>query len=110
MSTEEYCVVMTTTETKDDARALARQLVEAHLVACAQILSIDSVFVWDGQVNDSPEWLILLKTRTDVWDALVAYLEEHHPYDVPEILRLPIAAGFGPYLSWVSENTTTSAS
>ncbi len=103
----EYCIVMTTTETDTDAKSLARKLVEERLVACAQILSINSVFSWDGEVNETPEWLLLLKTRADIYERLESYLQEHHPYDVPEILRVEVDGGFGPYLNWMTENTVS---
>lgn len=106
MSSSDYSVVFTTTETESDARALASQLVEAQLVACAQIVAIQSIFSWEGKVNDASESLLLLKTRTDLYEKLEAYLQEHHPYDVPEILQVPVTAGFGPYLNWMNENTT----
>jgi periplasmic divalent cation tolerance protein len=99
----DYCMAMTTTEDEDSAATLARQVVEAQLAACVQIVRIRSVFVWDGAVNDTPEQLLLIKTRTDVYRRLEALIHEHHPYDVPEILQVPVIGGFASYLAWVDE-------
>lgn len=105
MADQRYSVIFTTTESKDDAKTLAKGLVESRLVACAQIMPINSVFVWDGEVNDAEECLLLLKTRAESYEDVEAYLREHHPYDVPEILQVSVTAGFEPYLHWMSENT-----
>lgn len=101
----EYCVVMTTLDDEASAATLARQVVEARLGACVQILRIRSFFVWEGAVNDAPEFLMLVKTRSDAYAELEAFIREHHPYDVPEILQTPVTAGFGPYLAWIDEMT-----
>ena len=100
-----YCMVMTTTENEEGAVALAREVVEAQLAACIQVTRIRSVFVWEGAVNDENECLLLIKTRTDVYERLEAFIREHHPYDVPELLQVPVTGGLGPYLSWVDEMT-----
>lgn len=104
-----YCVAMTTTGNEEDALSLARQLVDAHLGACVQILDIRSVFVWEGAVNDEKEQLLLIKTRSDLYEKVEAFIGEHHPYDVPEILQVPVTGGFASYLGWVDEATQAAA-
>jgi len=104
--TSEYCIAMTTLEDEDSASRLARRLVEAKLAACVQLVQIRSTFSWEGDVEDAREVLLLVKTRTSVYDQLQRFVCENHPYDVPEILQLPVTAGYGPYLSWVNDNTT----
>lgn len=106
MASEEYSVVFTTTATEKDARTLARKLVQERLVACAQIIPIHSVYTWEGAVTETGEWLLVLKSRTDAFDGIESYIQEHHPYEVPEILRIPVTAGYAPYLNWMTESTT----
>ncbi len=101
----EYCVVMTTLDDEAGAATLARQVVEARLGACVQILGIRSFFVWEGAVNDAPEFLLLIKTRSSAYVELEAFIRRHHPYAVPEILQTPVTAGYGPYLAWIDEMT-----
>ncbi len=101
----DYCMTMTTTDDEAAAARLARQIVEHELAACVQILTVRSVFVWQGAVDDTPELLLLIKTRADRYEELEALIRRHHAYDVPEILQVPITRGFGPYLSWVDERT-----
>jgi periplasmic divalent cation tolerance protein len=109
MTEGSYCVVMTTAESEDDAKSLARRLVEQRLVACAQITPIRSVFRWEGQVDEAEECLLLLKTADEVYGALEAYLLEHHPYDLPEIVKVPVSGGSGAYLQWMTDQTRSAA-
>jgi periplasmic divalent cation tolerance protein len=103
--TFEYCIAMTTLEDEDSASRLARALVEAQLVACAQLADIRSTFRWGGAVEEAKEVLLLMKTRTSVYERLQQFVRDNHPYDVPEILQIPVTTGYGPYLSWVNDNT-----
>ncbi len=105
MAEERYAVVMTTCSTREDAQTLARGLVNAHLAACVQMLNIESVYRWQGQVHQDPEILLLVKTRADLYPQVEAYLRQHHPYEVPEILQVPVQQGLASYLSWVDEQT-----
>lgn len=86
----------------DAARELGRRLVEERLAACANIVpGLMSIFHWDGEVQDQSEVLLILKTTESVVGALVQRAASLHPYDVPEVLALPVAEGYGPYLDWV---------
>lgn len=100
-----YCVVQTTLASEADAATLARQLVQARLGACVQLQAIRSFYLWQDQPHDEPEWLLSIKTRCALYPALEAWLREHHPYETPEIIQLPIAAGSAAYLAWVDGNT-----
>jgi len=104
--TSEYCVAMTTLEDEDSASRLARAVVEAKLAACVQLMHIRSTFCWEGAVEDAREVLVLIKTRIGVYERLEQFVRDIHPYDVPEILQIPVTSGYGPYLSWVDDNTT----
>ncbi|MEJ2886870.1 divalent-cation tolerance protein CutA [Actinomycetospora aeridis] len=99
-------VVLTTTDSAEDAERLARVLVDAHLAACVQISGpVRSVFRWEGAVSVEAEWQLWLKTDAARVDDLSARLVDEHTYDVPEVLVLPVVGGHGPYLAWVTEET-----
>lgn len=98
-----YCCVLTTVPTIQKARQLAGLLVSGKLAACAQILpGLESHYYWRGKKEISKEVLILLKTRSSVYKKLEATLLKNHPYEVPEIVCLPILKGSPSYLNWIS--------
>ncbi len=102
----DYCVVLTTTPDPETAHRLAEGLVSRKLAACVQVLPITSFYTWKGELCRDAEHLLLAKTTTSRYPDVEAYIREHHPYEVPEIIRLPIEAGWAPYLAWVRESTT----
>ncbi len=96
-------VVLTTTETLEDATRLAQLLVERELAACVQVLpQITSVYRWQGGVEQSAETLLLIKTVRAAYPQLESAIKENHSYQTPEIIALPIEAGSNEYLSWLS--------
>ncbi|MFN7445003.1 MAG: divalent-cation tolerance protein CutA [Curvibacter sp.] len=103
--TPELCVVQTTLATEAQAAELARAVVRARLGACVQLQAIRSVYVWQEQVRDEPEWLLSIKTRRTRYPQLQAWLREHHPYDTPEIVCLPVHQASPDYATWVATNT-----
>lgn len=98
-------LVMTTVATADQARALARAMVERRLAACAQITAIESFYRWKGAVENEPEWRVLFKTRADGWAAIEAAIRELHPYELPAIHAVETARAYAPYAEWVDEST-----
>lgn len=91
------------------ARQLAETLVTERLAACVNLLPpCESIYRWQGRVEQASETPLLIKTTPAAWPALAARLAELHPYEVPEILAVPVTAGFGPYLSWVASETISS--
>lgn len=100
-----YVVVMTAVGSDDEARDLSRSLVEEGLVACAQRLPIGSIYRWEGAVVEDTETLVLLKTHRARSAELMATLEARHPYDVPEIIELPVMDGSPSYLRWIDDQT-----
>lgn len=98
-------ILCTAPDTEVGAR-LARGLVGAKLAACVNLVpGLRSFYRWQGEVHDDPEVQLLIKTRAERFDAVAAWIDEHHPYDVPELIALPITSGSGAYLSWMAEQT-----
>jgi periplasmic divalent cation tolerance protein len=99
-------VVVLVTAPPDRAAEIARRLVEERLAACVNILpAIRSVYCWKGELCDDAEALLVIKTRAALFDPLRARVVELHPYEVPEVIELPILAGHPPYLQWIAEST-----
>jgi periplasmic divalent cation tolerance protein len=99
-------VVALVTAPPDRAAELARRLVEEKLAACVNVVpAIRSIYRWKGELCDDGEALLVIKTRAALFGALRARVVELHPYEVPEVIELPILAGHAPYLSWIDEST-----
>ncbi len=101
-------VVLTTVASREQAQTLARALVAQRLVACAQIDAIESVYVWEGAVQQEPECRLWLKTTAECVPATVAALRAQHPYTLPQIVVLGVQAS-ADYARWVSEVTSGAA-
>ncbi|MBP2145370.1 periplasmic divalent cation tolerance protein [Methanofollis sp. W23] len=98
-------VVVLCTAPSGDAEAIAELVVEKRLAACVNLFGVGSVFWWEGEVAREREELMVIKTRRDLLPALTAALKGAHPYDVPEIIALPIIDGDADYLAWVAGET-----
>lgn len=104
----DHLQVSTATETREQAIELARGAVKAKLAAGAQVIGpVTSVFVHLGEFGQSEEWQLTLKTTTDRYDDLQAFLLKNHPWQNPEIGALPILRGAPGYLRWISETVGT---
>ena len=104
----EICIVFCTCPDGATAEKLAGDLLENRLAACVNILpEIRSIYRWKGEAARDREVLMLIKTPERAYAALERWLQEHHPYDVPEVLAVPVQAGSPDYLAWVSEETKT---
>ena len=101
-----YVQLQTTIDDRGKAEALARAAVEARLAACGQVLGpVTSVYRWKGRVERAEEWLCLLKTRAELAGRLEAFVRERHPYEVAEIVTLPIARASDAYGDWIDDET-----
>ena len=90
------------------ARRLARRLVDERVAACVNVvLGVESTFRWQGKVERCREALLLIKTTAARFKELRRAVLRLHPYDVPEIIALPVVAGHPPYLRWVAANSLT---
>jgi len=99
-------VVLITTPTIREARAIGKKLVKEKLAACANILPrIESVFFWRGRIRQEREFLVVVKTQRAVFGRLVKRVKSLHSYSVPEIIALSITRGSKDYLRWIRETT-----
>lgn len=97
-------VVLCTIGDAAAAEALARDLVESRVAACVNVSGpITSIYRWQGEIQRDDERLLLIKTSEDRFEALRGAIVARHPYEVPEIVALPIVAGHAPYLAWLAE-------
>ncbi|MBZ5606430.1 MAG: divalent-cation tolerance protein CutA [Acidobacteriia bacterium] len=95
-------VILSTCETEEEARKIARHLVELKLAACVNIVpGARSIYRWKGAVEEASEFVLLIKSRRDLFPALRSELAKMHSYEVPEIIALPIVDGSEAYLGWL---------
>lgn len=98
-------LVLCTCPDKETAHFIAEQLVDGKLAACVNILpGITSVYRWMGNIEESQEHLLIIKTMSDVFDSLVDTINELHPYELPEVIGVPIESGSVDYLNWISDS------
>lgn len=103
---EQTLLVTTTVDDRPVADSLALGAVTARLAACAQVSGpITSTYRWEGVIETSSEWVVEFKTAADRLDELIEHLRAAHPYDVPEIVAVPVSTGNPDYLSWVHTST-----
>ncbi|MCB9779666.1 MAG: divalent-cation tolerance protein CutA [Alphaproteobacteria bacterium] len=99
---DEIVLVYVTCPDADVAASLARTLVQERRAACGNIIpGLRSIYAWQGEIHDDPEVLLLLKTRRSEVGNLADRVVALHPYDVPEVVAVPVVAGHGAYLDWV---------
>ena len=101
----DYGVLLTTTPNREEAAQIAKLLIDEKLAACVQLLPIESFYVWQGKTQNEAETLLLVKTRSALFEAAIARIKAAHSYSVPEIVALPFSAGFAGYLDWIDSVT-----
>ncbi|MDT0306056.1 divalent-cation tolerance protein CutA [Streptomyces sp. DSM 44917] len=105
-----HLTVLTTTDSREAALALARSPVEARVAACAQADGpVTSVYRWEGEIRTDEEWRVLFKTPAARYEAPEAHLRAAHAYDTPEIIAADITHGSDAYLTWLATETTSTA-
>lgn len=109
---DDTLLVVSTFPDQGKARAIGRALVVERLAACVNVFAtpVESIYTWQGKLEESTEALAFIKTTRVAYPALEARLRELHPYDVPEIIALPLVAGSPDYLRWVAENCAANSS
>jgi len=100
-----YIVVLITTPSRDISEKIAKEIVERRLGACVNIIpNVKSMYWWKQKIEKSDEEILIIKTRLDKFQDLVALVRELHTYTVPEIIALPIIMGNDDYLKWIDDN------
>ncbi len=95
-------LVLTTCGSAEEAGRIARTLVESRLAACAAITpGVRSVYHWQGAIEESEEWSLTIKSRSDLFAPLSAEIRRLHSYETPEILALPVIGGDADYMQWM---------
>ncbi|HZU44362.1 MAG TPA: divalent-cation tolerance protein CutA [Terriglobales bacterium] len=99
-------VVITTCGSEEEAQKIARELVERRVAACVNIASpIHSIYHWQGKIESATEWLLLVKTTAEKFDAVRDAIQDLHSYDLPECIMVSIEDGSQEYLDWIEKNT-----
>ena len=99
-------LALTTFPDIDTAQRISRQIVQAKLAACVNILpQAQSIYIWQGEECNEPECVALIKTTEGTYSELESLIREHHPYELPEIIATPITNGSKKYLTWLTTNT-----
>lgn len=105
-----YCIIKCTTANKDEAIKIAKYLVEKNLIACCNIIpSVTSVYKWGNKLCCDDEALMIIKTKTALFEEVETKIKEIHSYEVPEIICTPIIQGNKEYLNWINEQTINEA-
>ena len=103
---DELALVLTTAPSRTAAEALAGQLVEERRIACANLVpGVGSVYRWEGATRHEEEVLVVMKTVASEVERLFDRIAELHPYDVPELIAVPVAAASQAYCRWVRQET-----
>lgn len=106
MEASDYCIITTTTDSKENADAITQRLLEKKLVACVQSTTIQSAYHWEGKIINSVEIRLQMKTKRSLFEKIQTEIEHLHTYDVPEIIMVPMAGANSPYLQWIEEETS----
>ena len=103
----EYIIVLITTPNQETSEMIANTLLEKKLAACVNLVgSILSFYTWEGDINRDEEMLLIVKSRAELFDSeLIPAVRAVHPYDIPEIIALPIFMGSEDYLAWIDDVT-----
>lgn len=100
-------LVLCTCPDEASADRICEQLLTGHLAACInQLPGLTSVYRWQGKIERSREIQLIIKSRSGLFELLRRCILDHHPYEVPEILALPVSQGHQPYLDWLTQETS----
>ena len=103
---QSYLLVLCTCPDAETAQTIAHALVDRRLAACVNVVGdLTSVYRWQGNVESDQEHLLLVKTTAASYGQLEALVQQLHPYEVPEIIALPVARGLPAYLAWIESST-----
>ena len=109
MEPSDYCIIITTTETKENADAITQKLLHKNLAACIQSIQIESTYRWEGNVMTSKEIQLQIKTKASLFDEIKEQIRLLHTYDIPEIIMLPLLNANTAYLQWMEKEISGSS-
>lgn len=102
----EFIQLITTVDDERKAKIIQNLLVQKRAAACAQVFGpISSCFWWEGKVENANEWMCVAKLKSENYEKAENLIKENHPYDVPEIVAIPISSGNEDYLNWIKNVT-----
>ena len=102
---KQYIIALNTCPDKESAEDIARRLVENGLATCVNIVpAVQSIYRWQGKIEQDNEVLLIIKTRQDKFAPLEVLIREHHPYELPEIVAVPIDTSSKEYLNWIDQS------
>ncbi len=105
---DNFVMVLSTCPTLASAERIARSVVAARLAACVNVLpGLRSYYEWKGQIEVSDEVLLVIKSRMELFEALQNAITSQHPYELPEVIAVPISTGSPPYLAWLAATMRT---
>lgn len=102
---EKYCLVITTYADEENGKKIIDALLSERLASCIQMMPIRSFYHWQGKIADDSEKLLLIKSKASLYSEIEATILRHHAYETPEIIQIPIAAGFAGYLHWLEKES-----
>jgi periplasmic divalent cation tolerance protein len=101
----EYLIVFCTVPNENVAHKISKSLVSENLAACVNIVkNVRSIYRWESEICDEGELLLIIKTTVETYESLEEKIQNIHPYEVPEILAIPVFRGNESYLAWIDEN------
>ena len=104
---EQFRIVLTTASSHDEAKRIAKALVEERLAACVNLVGgVESIYRWQGEVEEAAEVLLLIKTNVEKIEALETVIRRLHSYEVPEFLIFEVNGGSAAYLKWLDDSLT----
>jgi periplasmic divalent cation tolerance protein len=102
----DHLVVLVTASSSAQARRIARRLLQSKLAACVNMIPVESMFLWKGEIQEEEEVLMVIKTRSEAFDELMNAVKAMHTYDTPEIIAMPVVMGSREYLKWIDDEVT----
>ncbi|MBI5958102.1 MAG: divalent-cation tolerance protein CutA [Chloroflexi bacterium] len=102
----DHLVVLVTASSSAQARRIARRLLQSKLAACVNMIPVESMFLWKGEIQEEEEVLMVIKTRSEAFDELMNAVKSMHTYDTPEIIAMPVVMGSREYLKWIDDEVT----
>ena len=100
---QEFSVVITTCAGTDEANTIIDALLKARLAACIQAMPIQSHYIWEGDIQQSSELMLVIKCKSEDYKGIEETILRLHSYDLPEIVRIPIVEGLDRYLAWLKD-------